>query len=389
MFKVNEQYSKNDIYQILKVPVERQRGAWDTGYREYLGDIYIFANVGVPGRTGHDYDNHWEGSNFIWYGRTSSHINQPLIKKMINREGNVYVFTRIDDKQPFTFQGQGRLKSFEDISPVKIVWTFERLSLINTKEAWQILLRNANELYDSQEIYVSPRQFHKYQIIKVTKDFVRIKRLSVESRTEQDLTYQIFEKAISRINNNQDVLTRRDLYGIVLIEAAIVWLLPMLDWDNDLKHIVVFDNSGNIIKSTKKIDEAKDDLDFQIITRILRIRRGQNKLRENLFYLYQGKCCLTQFHIKELLHACHIIPHSHSGVNATTNAFLFRADIHDLFDSNLIGINPKTLKVATDKVLLNTEYDSLKGMKIVDRIDGNKPDLNALDYRWNIFNSLK
>jgi hypothetical protein len=64
-FKENAEYSKKDIYNLLDVPLEKQRGAWDTGYREYGGDIFIFANVGVPGRTGHDYDNHWKQQDFI------------------------------------------------------------------------------------------------------------------------------------------------------------------------------------------------------------------------------------------------------------------------------------------------------------------------------------
>lgn len=43
MFIVGKTYSKNDIYEILDVPMQRRKGAWDTGYREYEGDVFIFS----------------------------------------------------------------------------------------------------------------------------------------------------------------------------------------------------------------------------------------------------------------------------------------------------------------------------------------------------------
>jgi 5-methylcytosine-specific restriction protein A len=94
MFTTGKSYSKNDIYEILKVPIERRKGAWDTGYREYEGEIFIFSNVGIPGRTGHDYNNYWDGDLFVWEAKTKSNINQPLIKKMLNplSDQRIYLF---------------------------------------------------------------------------------------------------------------------------------------------------------------------------------------------------------------------------------------------------------------------------------------------------------
>jgi len=124
MFTVGNTYSKNDIYEILKVPVERRKGAWDTGYREYEGNLFIFSNVGIPGRTGHDYNNYWDGDLFVWEGKTLSNINQPLILKMRYPKSNQnnFLFTRTDDKEPFTFEGRLEVKEFNDTTPVQIVW---------------------------------------------------------------------------------------------------------------------------------------------------------------------------------------------------------------------------------------------------------------------------
>ncbi|MBS1579116.1 MAG: DUF3427 domain-containing protein [Bacteroidetes bacterium] len=125
MFETEKTYTKNDIYKILSVPIENQKGAWDTGYREYEGNIYIFANVGIPGRTGSDYNNFWDGDLFHWEAKTTSNINQPLIQKMIAGNHNIHLFTRTDNSLPFTYEGSVVAKEFSEIIPVKIVWSFK------------------------------------------------------------------------------------------------------------------------------------------------------------------------------------------------------------------------------------------------------------------------
>lgn len=126
MFEPNKTYTKKDIYEILSVSVEKQKGAWDTGYREYEDNIYIFANVGIPGRTGSDYNNYWDGDLFHWEAKTNSNINQRLIQKMIadNPSYNVHLFTRTDNSLPFTYEGSVVAIHFFDTIPVKIVWSF-------------------------------------------------------------------------------------------------------------------------------------------------------------------------------------------------------------------------------------------------------------------------
>lgn len=137
MFEPNKAYTKKDIYEILSVPAEKQKGAWDTGYREYEDNIYIFANVGISGRTGSDYNNFWDGDLFHWEAKTNSNINQPLIQKMIdnNLSYSVHLFTRTDNSLPFTYEGSVVAIHFSDTIPVKIVWAFRVTSKsINVQE---------------------------------------------------------------------------------------------------------------------------------------------------------------------------------------------------------------------------------------------------------------
>jgi 5-methylcytosine-specific restriction protein A len=124
MFAIDQKYSKAQIYEILQVPLERRHGAWDTGYRQYEENIFLFSNVGIPGRTGHDYNNYWDGDLFVWEGKNKSNANQPLVRKMLNPEPNQnnFLFTRTNDKEPFVYEGTVIVKEFENTSPIRITW---------------------------------------------------------------------------------------------------------------------------------------------------------------------------------------------------------------------------------------------------------------------------
>lgn len=129
-FNVGATYTRRDIYQIVNVPEERRRGNWETGYTSFDGEVFIFANVGVPGRSGHDYDNGWLGDRLRWRGKVGSRLNQPSIKQMLDPSTRVHVFTRSDQRDAFTYEGVGRASSTEDTSPVTIVWSFVRTGVL-------------------------------------------------------------------------------------------------------------------------------------------------------------------------------------------------------------------------------------------------------------------
>ena len=101
--------------------------------------------------------------------------------------------------------------------------------------------------------------------------------------------------------------------------------------------------------------------------------------------IYNNRCCSTDCGVKEVLHACHINRHSECGDNSVTNALLLRSDIHDLFDSHLIGIHPQTLIIHLNPKLLNTEYKNLEGKKIAQGINKTELNISSLEYRWKLF----
>nr|WP_279290248.1 HNH endonuclease signature motif containing protein [Vibrio parahaemolyticus] len=127
--------------------------------------------------------------------------------------------------------------------------------------------------------------------------------------------------------------------------------------------------------------EAEDDnQEFELQRR--RARRGQRKLRLKLLELYNCKCAITGYAPTEVLEAAHIISHSISGVNHSDNGLLLRADIHSLFDLNLLRINPENFAVVIDSSLKTTPYWKLNGQQLRKRIDGGYPSKECLKQKW-------
>lgn len=111
-------------------------------------------------------------------------------------------------------------------------------------------------------------------------------------------------------------------------------------------------------KSTKSDDDidnyfkGKPDL---VQLKAIKIRQGQHDFRKELLAAYGRKCAVTGCTIVELLEAAHIEPHRESANYHVTNGLLLRADIHTLYDLNLLTIDSK-YKVSLAPPLLNSEY---------------------------------
>lgn len=60
-FIVGDQYTREQVAELELPASRRASGTWMTGYDQWDGAIFIFANVGVAGRTGiqaRDYSYH-------------------------------------------------------------------------------------------------------------------------------------------------------------------------------------------------------------------------------------------------------------------------------------------------------------------------------------------
>lgn len=276
MLEVGEMYEKKQLYMLLDVPIEKRRGSWNTGYVKFKDSIYIFVNIGIPGRTGHDYNNNWDEDKLIWYAKTGTHLGQSSIQDLLNKDIPKHIFTREQEKAPFTYEGIATVTSYENVTPVKIIWEFI-----------------------------------------------------------------------------DDVDTTTS--------------------DIDIIHY---------------IKEAHDDKALAFIVSLMRKRNGQGRLKRNLLRVYNGRCCITGYDVAIALIACHIEPHHQSGNNDSSNGLLLRADIHALWDNNMIGIDPDDLTVHINKALIKTTYAFLNGIRLASRRDNKSLNIAALRIRWDKFKDL-
>ena len=229
---------------------------------------------------------------------------------------------------------------------------FENVDLL-----WKKFLSAAKLFAESKEIYSSPSDASTYQIEKIVNDVLHLRR--IEAGSSETIGKQKFITAINRIKSRLPVIPKGGIYDHVIEETTIVMLLPMLDWTVDGKSIHV--TNSNLLSFVNEIDEAKDDDVNGFRLQLSRIRRGQNKFRFNLFKVYGIQCVISKCNVEQVLHACHISPHSISGDNRVSNGILLRADLHELFDLNLIAIHPETKQVHVSNQLKDTEYRSFEG----------------------------
>ena len=83
MFKRGVTYSRKEIGIILRPDNPPHGGNWATGYDRIGNNLIVFMNIGIPGRTGHDFANYYdpETQTWIWYGKPRSHSGQPTFQR--------------------------------------------------------------------------------------------------------------------------------------------------------------------------------------------------------------------------------------------------------------------------------------------------------------------
>lgn len=115
-------------------------------------------------------------------------------------------------------------------------------------------------------------------------------------------------------------------------------------------------------------------------------RRGQPAFRNKLIAAYGGRCAVTGCDAVAALEAAHIVPYTGPQSNHVTNGLLLRADIHTLFDLDLIGINPESLTIWLAPAIKGTVYATMQGQELLlPTKAANAPNHEVLVERWKRF----
>ncbi|HBJ83867.1 MAG TPA: hypothetical protein DDZ88_08370 [Verrucomicrobiales bacterium] len=103
-----------------------------------------------------------------------------------------------------------------------------------------------------------------------------------------------------------------------------------------------------------EILEAGDSREF--IQTSIKLRRGQCAFRQRVLRKHGGKCLITGCNVKDVLEAAHIKSYRGPLDHNIKNALLLRADVHTLYDLNLVAIDPQTLRVHIHPSLTGSSY---------------------------------
>ena len=121
--------------------------------------------------------------------------------------------------------------------------------------------------------------------------------------------------------------------------------------------------------------------------RPVRERPGQARFRRDLKSVYDNRCCISGCPVSEVLQAAHIDGYLSETSDNIRNGLLLRSDLHALFDSDMIGIDPSTLQIhVTEQAGGASGYADLHGVLLKLPTDtSHHPDLGALKRRWEKF----
>jgi len=128
------------------------------------------------------------------------------------------------------------------------------------------------------------------------------------------------------------------------------------------------------------------ELELSHVLRVVRDRLGQSDFRASLMEIYGASCAISRCKVVAALEAAHIDPWASSQSQDVSNGLILRADLHTLFDNDLVAINPKTRIVHVAKSIRESEYGQYHGAELNRPSNAAAaPDASALQSRWSSF----
>lgn len=121
----------------------------------------------------------------------------------------------------------------------------------------------------------------------------------------------------------------------------------------------------------------------QVVMQQIRVRRGQRTFRQTLRSRYGNQCMITGCQLLDIIEAAHISPYRGEADNHPENGLLLRADLHTLFDLDLLGIHPESLQVQFHPAAKAAGYHEWEGETIL--CSNVRPSQTALESRWQRF----
>lgn len=120
------------------------------------------------------------------------------------------------------------------------------------------------------------------------------------------------------------------------------------------------------------------------VLRSIRLRRGQKSFRDKLIRRYGARCVASGCELMDIIEAAHIDPFRGENDHHPENGLLLRADLHTLFDLNLMGIDPEELTLRFHPRIRDESYRRLEGRSL--RFSGLALPASApIKRRWDAY----
>ena len=114
-------------------------------------------------------------------------------------------------------------------------------------------------------------------------------------------------------------------------------------------------------------------------------RPEQARFRQLALEAYGARCIVSGCTTIRALEAAHVLPYSSGGPDERANCILLRADLHRMFDANLLAVNPLDGKVHYSETV--TPADRVNGDVTLELPQGG-PTYDTFTERWVAFNEL-
>jgi 5-methylcytosine-specific restriction protein A len=169
--------------------------------------------------------------------------------------------------------------------------------------------------------------------------------------------------------------------AMLAIENAIGRRLPRPSYLMDLEGSGVSGEQPESVDAFVPCDEDSR----KVIASQIKARQGQQEFRNSLRARYGGRCQATGCEVLAVLEAAHIVPHRGLTEQHPENGLLLRSDIHTLFDLNLLGVEPRSLRIVLHPSIGNSiDYRNLAQRSLTCGGDA-RPYEEALTRRFDEF----
>jgi len=148
----------------------------------------------------------------------------------------------------------------------------------------------------------------------------------------------------------------------------------------EIDNLIEMEATGNTpLQTARKLRKLSSEIERKKVLREVTSRPQQPAFRENILNVCGGKCLITGVQLTEVLEASHIIPVKYDGTDTIGNGICLRVDIHRLFDSGHLRINP-------DGIIYLSENASFSYRNLPEKIEiPYFVDYDNLEWRWKYF----